>query len=169
MRHLGRAPDADSPIIAFYRGTGTDDRGRTLDAIRSFSDDRLEHVHDFIQWLFPLDEPSGANPDAPVLTGDDIATFRADASLRAELLRSLDVMRRFYGVDRSTASSVPQRWLLPHNHNYLRLTRIMKCLRLLGCDDAAASLFASLREIYERHPDAIGATSFAYWRDAAGA
>ena len=48
-------------ILSFYRRADTDDRGRMLDEIRSFDLGHLESVHDYIQWLFPLAERSGAN------------------------------------------------------------------------------------------------------------
>ena len=45
-------------IIGFYSGTEPDHRGRYLHEIQRWSDDQLEKVHDYIQWLFPLPEPS---------------------------------------------------------------------------------------------------------------
>ena len=56
------------PIVTFLEGEGPDDRGRSLFDVLAFDDAALERNHDFIQWLFPLPEPSSAVPDAPVLT-----------------------------------------------------------------------------------------------------
>ena len=66
---------ADSPLVRFYRGDAPDARGRTLDDILAWDDEQLEAVHDYIQWLFPLDEPSRFNPDAPLLTPADRVAF----------------------------------------------------------------------------------------------
>ena len=52
---------ATHPLVAFYRDGARDDEGRTLAEILAWDDDRLEEIHDFIQWLFPLPERSGAN------------------------------------------------------------------------------------------------------------
>ena len=52
---------AESALITFYRGSGTDHAGRRIDEILSWDDAALESVHDYIQWLFPLDEPSRFN------------------------------------------------------------------------------------------------------------
>lgn len=41
-----------SALVRFYRG-GADDRGRTLEQILAWDRDRLEAVHDDIQWIFP--------------------------------------------------------------------------------------------------------------------
>ena len=54
-------------IHDFLRGTGCDGRGRRLADVLAFDDARIEGVHDFIQWLFPLAEASRAVPGAPVL------------------------------------------------------------------------------------------------------
>jgi hypothetical protein len=70
------------PLIAFYRDGAHDDRGRSLTEILAWPDDRLEDVHDFIQWLFPLPEPSGANPSAPTLDAATIQAFHATPAMR---------------------------------------------------------------------------------------
>ena len=93
-----------SPLLAFYRGAGPDAAGRTIDEIWAFDHRQLEMVHDFIQWLFPLPEPSRFNPDAPLLTAADMAAFRAAPALRARALRSLDLMLAFYGLARTGAA-----------------------------------------------------------------
>ena len=91
-------PRAD--VVAFYRGEGRDHRGRLLSHILGFNFDELEFHHDYIQWLFPLPEPSGANPSAPLLSSSDIAAFTSDESLRKALLRSpCELMLQFYGMD----------------------------------------------------------------------
>ena len=91
----------DSPgdaLLRFYRLEGPDARGRTLPEIWAWDAARLEGVHDYIQWLFPLPEPSAFNPQAPILTPETIAAFLADAQLRERLLRSLTLMLDFYGL-----------------------------------------------------------------------
>jgi hypothetical protein len=60
-----------SQLLDFYRGTQLDSSGRMLHEIWDWTDDDLEAIHDFIQWLFPLPEPSQFNPDAPLLTPED--------------------------------------------------------------------------------------------------
>ena len=75
-------------LIRFYDGTGTDHRGRTLADIHAYDHDALERHHDFIQWLFPLPEPSPVNPLAPRLTAEAIDAFHARPELRRALLAS---------------------------------------------------------------------------------
>src|SRR5947209_4025975 len=86
-----------SRLLDFYRGLKTDTEGRFLNEILAWDEDDFEAVHDFIQWLFPLPEPSQFNPDAPLLTKADIIAFKTDPALHANLLKSFDRILRFLG------------------------------------------------------------------------
>lgn len=161
-------------LLAFYAGKGTDDRGRRIDEIWSFSREELEAVHDYIQWLFPLRERSAFNPGAPLLDDETIARFREDTALRDNLERSLRVMLDFYGLAIAgheilrvpTFGARSRVWLTPHNHNFLRLTRILRSLSLLGLHDRATQLLACLEGIDQRQPNIIGDETLRYWRQA---
>ena len=45
-------------IYMFLKGLEPDDKGRLIYQIWEFSDEEIERKHDFIQKLFPLNEPS---------------------------------------------------------------------------------------------------------------
>jgi hypothetical protein len=168
---------ANEALLAFYRGERTDDRGRRIDEIWRFSREELEAVHDYIQWLFPLAERSAFNPSAPLLDEATMAVFRSDDGLRKNVERSLRVMLDFYGLAIAgkeilrvpTFSERARNWLTPGNHNFLRLTRILKSLTLLGHADRAAQLLACLEEVDRHRPGVIGATALGYWRRAVSA
>lgn len=164
-------------IVAFYEQTLPDDRGRFLEDILQFPDARLESVHDFIQWLFPLREPSGANSDAPRLDDAAIEQFRMRADLRDNLVRALDRMLAFYGFARDGDRIVKSddftrhaHWITPGNHNHLRLTRMLKSLTVLGNQSLARSLYECLLSVYddERRSgrDGITPQTFTFWEDA---
>ena len=91
-------------ILDFQSGAAPDNRGRLLADIQAWDDARLEAVHDYIQWLFPLLEASPVNPSAPVLTSDLIEQFRARPELQANLRTSFLRMLRFYGLEWSDGS-----------------------------------------------------------------
>jgi hypothetical protein len=160
-----------SAILDFYRGTGRDGAGRTIEQVWAFGRGALETRHDFIQWLFPLREASRYNPAAPLLTDKDEAAFRDDPALRARLLRSLDVMLDFYGLARGDGTVVPLSpdalaqapWLAPGDHNHLRLSRIVQSLALLGEEGWAAALQARLMAIVAAHPDGVAPQTAAIW------
>lgn len=154
------SPTPASPLVRFYRGAGGDHRGRRLDDILHLSDEALENVHDYIQWLFPLDEPSAFNVNAPLVTMADREAFRTDTTLAINLRRSFDRMLAFYGLDlvdghvrRGTNwTERSEVWLHPHNHNYLRLTRIVKSLTLFGQPGLAQALGEALLGEYRARP-----------------
>ena len=101
----------------------------------------LERHHGFIQWLFPLQE-SGMNYQAQILQDDEIEQIKADKAALQRLRTSYVMMLDFYGMqlkDTSTGeiargTNWKERFdALNHSfHNYLRITRIIKCLGLLG-------------------------------------
>ena len=171
---------ANLKIIAFFRGERPDSEGRYLRDLQQWRDERLEAVHDFIQWMFPLTEPSPVNPHAPVLDADTIAAFRAEDELRQTLRASWLRLLDFYGlqereqrVERSPDFTAKSRnWLHPGNHNHLRMTRILRCLRLLGLEQEARVFFDCLQSIYELervkpHPG-ITERTFSFWKNAVG-
>ena len=63
-------------------------------------------------------------------------------------------------------------WLSPGNHNHLRITRILRCLSLLGLEAEARAFFECLSEIYENEQSqprpAISTETIQYWRRAVG-
>lgn len=164
-----------SRLVDFYSGKGNDSEGRRLLDILSWDDYDLEQVHDFIQWLFPLPEASRFNTDAPLLTPEDIAAFRADEQLRANLEQSFTRILTFLGLARDESGKVmlgpnfasrePDVWASP-NHNWLRITRILRSLTLLGLADQARVLFERLEDFYTRHRYPIPETTFRYWANA---
>jgi len=162
-----------SRLLEFYQGRGLDSEGRALAQIWDFSDEEMEDYHDFIQWMFPLREPSQFNPNAPLLTDEDIASFRADPALGAHLLRSLDRFLDFVGLVRREVRIEPgltfrpkrEVWTIP-NHNWLRVTRVLHSLRILGLEEDGQRLFSCLTDLNERGEARISPTTLAYWQDA---
>jgi Opioid growth factor receptor (OGFr) conserved region len=163
-------------IADFYRGDRTDYLGRSLENIWRWDNHRLEQTHNYIQVLFPNREPSHFNLNAPLLDQATIDAFRQDEKLRSNLAASLDVMLRFYGLEyqpgtgrvvkRPNFAERGNNWLTPYNHNYLRITRILKCLVALGLPDRARAFFACLQELYSEHGDDIGLETFGFWKSA---
>ena len=129
------APE-ESCLIQFMRGEGGDHLGRTLDEILAFDDFWLEHTHDFVQWLFPIPEPSRSSPMAPVLTEEDRQRFKADGSLKRQQRKALERMLAFYGLVRGDGviearlelNPRDHIWLKAGGHNHLRITRIIRSL-----------------------------------------
>ncbi|XP_067876218.1 opioid growth factor receptor-like protein 1 isoform X2 [Heterodontus francisci] len=99
--------------------------------------DKLEHNHTYIQWLFPLREP-GLNWHAEELTAEEIKEFLKTKKAKSNYLQVYEIMLDFFGMkleDKSTgsvarASNWKERFqhLNESQHNYLRITRILKSL-----------------------------------------
>ncbi len=71
MEENTASPSTLAPLHAFLAGAGVDSQGRSIEMVLALSDDELESIHDYIQWLFPLQTRSSAQPLAPVLTHDE--------------------------------------------------------------------------------------------------
>lgn len=161
--HRGRLT---AELIAFYRDEGRTPSGYSRAQILGWPDDKWELHHDFIQWVFPLDEPSRFNLDAPVLDVATITQWRADSLLRERMKHSFGRWLQFCGIVRTNAGLIlecpnPDVWDGP-NHNWLRITRVLRSLTLLGLDDEADAFFALLTTVRSR----IDQTTWNYWAAA---
>lgn len=159
-----------SVLSNFYNHLVFDSQGRLLKEIWEWTDDELESTHDYIQWLFPLREDSICQPDSPILTDRDIAVIDKE-----NVRRSFLVMCDFYGIEYQgvTIRTNPHtwiykhhNWLRPKNHNYLRLTRIIKSLMLFGLEQEAVTLEMFLVDLYSKHKDMIGEETLKFWTEA---
>jgi hypothetical protein len=57
-------------------------------------------------------------------------------------------------------------WLHAGNHNFLRISRILRSLTLLGCSLYAVAFLECLEGIYAENRETIGNTTIGYWRRA---
>lgn len=176
---------------------GTDFLGRSLSDILSYTDDQLERSHNYIQVLFPLPEGSPFNSSAPVIDEATFRRFHDSISrptdtseeddLHKGLMNSFRRMCSFYGFElkyvndangETRAHVVPladevqrrkrfRNWVMPFNHNHLRITRIIRSLRVLGNGREAKAFFEALKEVDRRYPGRIGRRSLMYWQRAA--
>lgn len=163
-------------LLAFYYGSHPDDQGRRLAEILRQDDLWLEQTHDYIQWLFPLAESSRVVPGAPILDSLTIKQFRADQllqdHLRASFVRMLAFLGlRFDGKVVGKAGNWSDRkgeWFSEPTHNLLRITRMLKSLRLLGLEHEAHGLYAGLSALLATEPDcAVPEKTKSFWREAA--
>ena len=159
-----------SKLSDFYNHNGTDIAGRNLKDMWEWSDTRLEEEHEYIQWMFPLNEGSQFNIDAPILTIEDITEIDVE-----NVRESFRVICDFYGIsfeggfirqNRITWSTKNKNWVTPGNHNFLRLTRIMKSLMLFGLENEAITLELFLMDLYDKNKEIIGEVTKSFWEDA---
>ena len=150
--------DQTSILRDFLEGIGIDHRGRRLDDVLSFDDIKAEQTHDFIQWLFPLDEISRSVSGAPVLSQTDIQLIHTNSDAQANIRRSAVW---FFGfLERS------DHWRTKYNHNHLRITRVVKSLRLLTDDKEADEFKAAVFDLLGDDLDLIDRRAVKFWEGA---
>ncbi|KAI0154581.1 hypothetical protein GGR57DRAFT_106318 [Xylariaceae sp. FL1272] len=176
-------------LINFYdQGIkGKDARGRTFQEILTkWSDDQLEMHHDYIQWVFPLTESSAYQSGAPVLDEETLLQFRTSAHLQYQVLLMLQRLLQFYGfsshlqydeknaekpfhlaITATEGSPEPYRsWLSARTHNHQRITRMIRCLRLVHLNGIAVEVcnaFVHVNALFDR----VQKTSVEFWQRAA--
>ena len=57
-------------------------------------------------------------------------------------------------------------WAVRFDHNHLRITRILRCLRILGLQTECDAFFEALKEVYEDPAFKISERSMSYWTRA---
>lgn len=147
-----------SRVISFLRGEVKDDKNRSLTELQSMPDWKLERTHDAIQWLFPTDIPSRHIKDAPVLTPNDVDILATDLAIHDTIQMSLTRMIWFYEKN--------DYWISQCNHNFLRITRILRCLWLANMKHDYVGLQKALDAIFIDYADIIGEETYLYWKNA---
>ena len=144
-----------SPWVEFYLNDGYDGERRDLETILSFTYEELEYTHDYIQWLFPLPEPSRFQPRAPLLTVEDAGLVTSDPVFERTVRRSANVYVGFLENN--------DHWLVERDHNHLRITRLLRFLTLVGLGQAARDYHGRLTE---RMGNLLTPTTAHFWEEA---
>ena len=101
-----------------------DYKGRFLSDIWAFNDNEIENCHDFIQMVFPLNKPSKAVLHNFYLNDkSEIDQIRCNLKINTNLIKSKAWFLEFLKRN--------NKWKKYSDHNQLRITRIIECMRLL--------------------------------------
>ncbi|XP_068117939.1 opioid growth factor receptor-like isoform X1 [Hyperolius riggenbachi] len=147
------------PNLSFYRNqTPYEPKGLCIDALLKTlkeSEDRLEEHPDCMQWLFPLREP-GLNSCAKLLTEGEFQMMKADKDVMRRFLEAYQHLLWVFGMkllDSKTGGVThAENWqkgstrMNSYSHNWLRISRILKCLGDLGYEHYQAPLVRFLLE-----------------------
>lgn len=151
--------------VLFFEGEcpAAPNRETLDDILRAWKGDyrTLERNHTYIQWLFPI-EQRGVNPHAQPLQAHEAETIRSSRRLSARFLEGYKLMLDFYGIvlvdEEAGIVARAQHWrprlqnLVNRPHNFLRVTRILKCLRLVGREHYIPPLLGHFVDLLEQ-PD----------------
>ena len=137
---------------------GKDFKGRTLQDIWSFSDSEIERKHDFIQIVFPLNKPSQAVFHGYYLDNQDLVSqIKGNKEVTINILRS---SRWFFSfLERN------MHWNAKLDHNQLRITRVIECLRLLVSDEEADNFYKNVLELIKDN-NQVSKKTLNFWKNA---
>ncbi|CAL1712705.1 unnamed protein product [Somion occarium] len=126
---------------------------------------KLEYKHGFIQWLFPIQE-YGMNSYAQPLQRHEITAMKKDPAIIARVLKSYRLILDFYGMNLDSSDTgrlsrvKPEakcqeryRNLVRSSHNYLRISRILKCLSELGLERLNAGFLLHILNEQSEHQE----------------
>jgi len=143
-----------STIIDFYLN-GLPCPTGTFHAVLALNDEQLESGHTWVQYLFPLPEPSKMQPSSPVATQDDFNFIAVSPLLKMRVVAALGRYIAF--LDRTT------QWRQVKDHNHLRITRVIRCLCFCGLNDAAYEFCEYTKAEVGK---LVGRQTLWYWEEA---
>ena len=155
---LNNSANSKNSVFHFLAEERTNNNGWSLSDIWKFNDIQIENTHTFIQWVFPTDEPSRATPGSPALNEQEVLAIRNNEKAKKNLSISADWYFNF--LSRNSF------WRKPYDHNHLRITRVIKSLRLLCGDDEADYYKEKFWQLLGADMSVIPSKTIEYWEDA---
>ncbi len=137
---------------------GNDFQGRSLEDIWSFTDNEINENHDFIQVVFPLNKPSQSVFHGYYLDDEDLVDLiRNNKKATNNIIKSSKWFLSF--LERNMY------WNSQHDHNQLRITRVIECLRLLVSDEEANSFYKNVLELIKDN-NKVNVRTLNFWKNA---
>lgn len=147
----------------FYMNDVADINGRRIKDILKYNQNQLECIHDYIQELFPTDEESFYNVEAPMFEKSELENIqKKHVVIRNNITSAYNMMVDFWGL-RKEGYPI---WFHDGDHNCLRVTRVLKSLNLFGCYDLADELNALLENKIAEFGKEVPVAN-EYWNNAA--
>jgi len=142
----------------FLKNNESDFKGRSLSDIWSYNDEEIEKYHDFIQLIFPLNKRSRSAFHGYYLDKEEqIDIIKKDEGIKSNILKS---SYWFLGFLKRT-----NHWKSGYNHNQLRITRIIECLKLLVSDEEAKKFHNDVMSLIDDE-NKINKVTTTFWQDA---
>ena len=142
----------------FLTHRGKDFKDRTLQDIWSYSDKEIERRHDFIQVIFPLNKPSQAVSHGYFLNSKELVNqIKTNKNAVINISKSSQWFYSFLERNRY--------WNTRHDHNQLRITRVIECLRLLVSDEEADNFYNNVLELIEDN-NQVNTRTLNFWSNA---
>ena len=119
--------EVQNNINSILLGEAPDSKGRYYEDYINQSHLQLEISHDYIQYMFPTDIPS-RYVNTPIISMDEAYILGQNETVRMNLYLATRRMIWFFNKKKI--------WHR-HDHNFKRISRILRCLRIFGLDDDA--------------------------------
>lgn len=162
-----------NPILSFYLDDARLKKtlGFTLTDFLNANDEWLEKCHGHIQWAFPMEVPSMVlMQETPLVTPEVIDLFNNCPILESNFIKAYLRMASFYGLYQfDHDDSKFARWITPRNHNFLRITRMLRSSKMLAPTSGIhESLYLCLRVVIANptYRAIIGEDTINYWNAA---
>ena len=134
-----------------------DFKGRMIHEIWDYSDDAIESNHDFIQLIFPLNKKSKSVFHGYYLDKDDLVkSLKEDHNVQQNIVKSSKWFLSFLKRN--------NHWKSNYDHNQLRITRVIECLRLLVGNKEADAFYQSVIGLCSGSN--INETTLGFWKNA---
>ena len=145
-------------LITFLKDQEPDFNVRFLSDIWNFRDIDIERNHDFIQILFPLEIRSNNTShhyyiDSPEL----LSALINDDLVKENIIKSSKWFLKFLSRN--------EHWKKSQDHNHLRITRIIKCIRLIVSDEEADNFYDDVLELLGNN-NLINKRTLEFWSEA---
>ena len=141
----------------FLLGIEPDFKGRTIQEIWDYSDIQIEGNHDFIQLIFPLNKKSQNVFHGYYLDNEDLINeLKESHQVRENIIKSSSWFLSFLKRN--------DHWKSKYDHNQLRITRVIECLRLLVGHDEADNFYQSVVGL--SLDSNINKTTLEFWKNA---
>jgi len=142
----------------FLKNKEIDFKGRYLSDIWKYTHEEMEKYHDFIQLIFPTNKQSTSVFQKYYLNDtNQIEKIKNDEDIRKNILYSANWFINFL--------ENKNHWKSGYNHNQLRITRIIECLKLLISDEEAHNFYTKVISLID-DKNKINKNTYKYWEDA---
>lgn len=114
--------------IDFLNNKRPTSNGKMYLEIINYNEDELENDHGFIQWIFPLTEPSNYATDVPIIDIEQLQKhIMEDPTIVDKLIVSYNMMIKHWGLD-GDLTTKNEKTLKLNGHDALRLSRMLQSL-----------------------------------------
>jgi len=151
-------------ILNFLKGGYPDTYSRTYEFMLNLSDNEIERSHTMIQWLFPLNEYSKHADTYPILTRQITELAKQDPIILNNIKTAKIRFEKFLGIGEDSDINKQRKWCRNNNHNLLRITRIIRCLRLFDLNEEATDFYNKVTKAANYF--GLNTTTLEYWNKA---